>query len=197
MIHIPNAGLYFGIAFVVMLLSAWLMGRQSRFFFTKYPLRRKFTIREMEFPSRSFELETLINGIYLLPDDAPKTIKALKKQLLLDYFLFIPAVYGGIFILCMHIAGELRTEVGHYWFRGLAWAQLISFVLDYIENTYFWIMIGKRDIPVPKPDVTKPEPVSRSFKTMQLLQVFKWGFPLIGIVCCLSVLAYFWFSGRY
>ncbi|MCD6012062.1 MAG: hypothetical protein K0Q79_1924 [Flavipsychrobacter sp.] len=197
MIHIPNTGLYFCIAFAVMLLATWLMSRQGRHLFTKDPLRRKFTMLEMEFPAKSYELETLINGIYLLPDEAPKTIKALKKQLLLDYLLFIPAVYSCIYILCMHIAVELKTEVGRYWFMGLGWAQIIPFILDYIENTYFWIMINKRNIPVPKPDVTKPEPVSRPFKMMQLLQVFKWGIPLIGAVCSISVVAYFWLSGRY
>jgi len=197
MIPIPNAGLYFCIAFAITLVATWLINRQSKFFFTKDPLRRKFSILEMEFPAKSFELENLINGIYLLPDEAQKTVKAVKNQLLLDYFLFIPATYGGIYILCMHVAANLQTTVGSYWFVGLAWAQLISFLLDYIENTYFWIMIGRQNIPIPKPDPEKPEVISASFKMMQILEAFKWGLALIGIVCCTSVMAYFWLSGNF
>lgn len=195
MIHIPHTWLYFWIALGIAALASWLMGRQARFFFTKDPLRRKFSILEMEFPAKSFELETLINGIYLLPNDAAKTIRSLKNQLLLDYLLFVPAAYGGIYILCMHIAAHMATDLGKFWFVGLAWAQLISFALDYIENTYFWIIIGRRNIPIPPPDVTKPEAISPSFRMLQLLETFKWGIALVGIVCCISVLAYFWLSG--
>lgn len=196
MISLPQPGLYLGIAFGIMLVATWLMGRQGKFFFTKDPIRRQFSILEMEFPAKSFDLENIINGIYQLPDDAPKTIRALKAQLLLDYLLFIPAVYGGVFVLCMHLAGSLHTDMGRYWFTGLAWAQALAFILDYIENTYFWIMIGKRDIPVPRPAPFEPEKTSRSFKAMQLLEIVKWGLPLLAMACCLSVLAYFWLSGK-
>ena len=196
MMTIPNTGLCFCIAFAIMLVATWLMGRQSRFFFTKDPVKRKFTMFEMEFPAKSFELERLINGIYELPE-SPKTIKALKYHLLLDYFLFIPATYGGIYVLCMHIAANLETAVGRGWFVGLAWAQVISLALDCAENTYFWVMAGKRNLPVPAPDVTKPEPVSPTFKAMQWLEAVKWGLPLTGVVCCISVLAYFWLAGKF
>lgn len=197
MITIPHTGLYFGIAFAVMLLATWLMGRQGRFFFTKDPIKRKFSILEMEFPAKSFDLENLINGIYALPGDAVKTIRALKAQFLLDYLLFIPAAYGGVFILCMHLAGAMQTAMGRYWFIGLAWAQVIAFTLDYIENTYFWIMVGKRDIPIPKPTPFRPVEKSRSFKVMRVLEIIKWGLPLLGFICCLSLLACFWLSGKF
>jgi hypothetical protein len=197
MITIPHTGLYFGIAFAVMLLATWLMGRQGRFFFTKDPIRRKFSILEMEFPAKSYDLENLINGIYMLPGDAVKTIRALRAQFLLDYLLFIPAAYGGVFILCMHLAGDMQTAMGRYWFIGLAWAQVIAFILDYIENTYYWIMIGKRNLPIPKPTPFGPVEKSRSFKIMRVLEIIKWGLPLLGFICCVSLLACFWLSGRF
>lgn len=196
MITIPYAGWCFVIALAVVFLSSWLMGRQSRFLFTKDPIRRGFSMFELQFPAKSFDLENLVNGIYALPEDAHRTIKALRIQLLLDYILFIPAAYGGIFVLCMHLASDMETAVGHYWFTGLAWAQVIPFILDYIENTYFWIMIGKRDIPVPRPTPFEPEKTSRSFRTMQWLEIFKWGLPLLAFACCLSLLAYLWLSGK-
>lgn len=194
MIIIPSPWLLICIAIALILLSAWLMGRQSRFFFTKDPVRRKFSMLEMEFPARSFDLEALINGIYQLPDDKAKTVRALKAQLLLDYLLFIPAVYGAVFLLCMSMANSFVVPIGRYWFTGLAWAQVIPFVLDYIENTYFWKMISKGLLNIPKPDPFQPEQVSPSFKTMKYLEIFKWGIPLIAFACWASVEAYFWVS---
>ena len=196
MITIPYAGWCFIAALAVVFLSSWLMGRQSRFLFTKDPIRRPFSLFEMQFPAKSYDLENLINGIYQLPADAAKTVRALKVQLLLDYFLFIPAVYGGIFILSMHLAAGMQTSVGRCWFMGLAWAQVIPFILDYIENTYFWIMIGKRNIPIPRPTPFQPPKTSRSFRAFQWLELFKWGLPLLAFSCCLSLLAYLWLSGK-
>lgn len=196
MIHIPNLGLLFCIALAVVILSSWLMGRQGKLFFTKDPLRRKFSILEMEFPAKSYDLEYLIKGIYLLPE-AQTTVKAVKRQLLLDYLLFIPAAYGGIFLLSMHVATSIPFHIGQYLFAGLAWAQIIPFVLDYIENTYFWILVGKRDIYIPPPVITKEEPQTATFKLMQWLERFKWGIPLITFVSCLSVMAYSWLSGGF
>lgn len=197
MIVIPNTGLWFVIGFAVVLLSSWLMGRQSRFFFTKDPLKRKFSIMEMEFPAKSYELERLINGIYALPDLAARTIKALRTQLLIDYLLFIPAAYGCIFLLCMYVAGHTATGVGTASFTVLAWAQAIPFVLDYLENTYFWILSGERDIPIPKPNPLNPPPVPLSFRLMRILEVLKWGIALVAAVCALSAMAYFWLSGKF
>ena len=196
MITIPYAGWCFIAALAVVFLSSWLMGRQSRYLFTKDPIRRRFSLFEMQFPAKSFDLENLINGIYQLPADAARTVRALRMQFVLDYLLFIPAAYGGLFVLCMHLAGGMQTAMGRYWFLGLAWAQIVPFILDYIENTYFWIMTGRRNIPVPRPTPFHPPQTSPSFKAMQVLELFKWGLPLLAFACCLSLLAYLWLSGK-
>lgn len=196
MIEIQHTCFWVLTGLAVVVLSSWLMARQGRYFFTKDPLKRKFTILEMEFPAKSYELERLINGIYALPDEAAKTIRALRKQLLLDYLLFIPAAYGTIFVLCMYVAHNTATGFGACIFAGLAWAQAIPFLLDYVENTYFWILSGSRNIPIPRPNPLKPEPVPTSFRMMRALEALKWGIALVGAVCCLSAVAYFWLSGK-
>jgi len=195
-IEIANSGFLVLAGLAIVVLSSWLMGRQGRYFFTKDPLRRKFSILEMEFPAKSYELERLINGIYALPEEAPRTIKALRTQLLLDYLLFIPSAYGSIFVLCMYVAQHTATGFGACSFAVLAWAQAIPFVLDYAENTYFWILSGKRDIPIPRPNPLKPEPLPASFRMMRALEALKWGIALVAAVCCLSAVSYFWLSGK-
>lgn len=195
-IEIANTGFLFLAGLAIVVLSSWLMGRQGRFFFTKDPLKRKFSILEMEFPAKPYELERLINGIYALPEEAPKTIKALRMQLLLDYLLFIPAAYGSIFLLAMYVANNTATDFGACSFAVLAWAQIIPFVLDYAENTYFWILAGKRNIPVPRPNPLEPEPIPLSFRVMRGLEALKWGIALVAAVCCLSAMSYFWLSGK-
>ena len=189
MVLIDNPWFYFCIAFAVMLLATWLMGMQGAYLFTKDPLRRKFSMMEMEFPDNKSDLSYLVRGIYQLPDEAAKTIKALRIQLLVDYLLFIPATYGGIFILCMATASKLTSTVGIYFFTIVAWGQCLCFALDYIENTYFWIIIGNRDLPVPAGDGT--------FKLMEVLEALKWGFSLVGGIGGFSAIVYFWLSGEY
>ncbi|PZF74360.1 hypothetical protein [Taibaiella soli] len=198
MIQIPNFLFLLCAAFVIMLVATWLMRKQSQFFFTKDPVRRKFSILEMEFPVKSFDLEYLIKGIHDLPDEADKTVTAVHRQLLVGSLLFIPALYGSIYILCMHVAVNVETPaIGRWWFVMLGWAQLVSLLLDYVENIYFWRMVGNKNIVIPKPDLSKPEIAAPSFKMIQILEIVKWGIVLIGFVCSISVMAYFWLIGNY
>lgn len=186
---IANPWLYFNIAFAVMLLATALMNKQGEYLFTKDPLRRKFSMMELEFPAKKDDLAYLIRGIYLLPDEARKTIKALRAQLLIDYLLFIPATYGGIFLLCIRLSEKMITTVGYYYFLALACGQCLCFVLDYIENTWFWIIISKPNLAIPK--------TNTSFRMLQVLEILKWGFALAGAISGFSVLFYFWLTGLY
>src|SRR5688572_14736171 len=103
-IDIPDSWFWFVIAFGIMLLSSILMGIQGRYFFTKDVVVRKFSMMDLEFAATPQELTNILNGIYLLPTDTRsspgtgKVIRALKGQLLIDTFLFMPATYGSIFI---------------------------------------------------------------------------------------------------
>ena len=188
MTTISQPWLCFCIAYGVMALATILMGQQGAFFYTKDPIRRKFSILEMEFPGKPNEIADLVRGIYLLPGEAAKTIKAVKTQLLLDCLLFIPATYGGIFILCMQVAHKMPPGFGCDFFVMLAWGQGLSFILDYIENTYFLSLIGQRDLKSQSKTI---------FVLMRVLECFKWGFALVGAACGFSAMVYYWLSGKY
>ena len=188
MINLPEPWLYFCICIAITLLSTWLMARQGNSFYTLDPLRRKFSMLEMEFPAKEKDFTELINGIYMLPDESKKIVRALKIQLLLDYFLFIPATYGAIFIMCMEISRILDNPIS-YLFIGLAWSQCLCFLLDYIENTFFWCIINR-------PEHLKDRE-NLFFKMIQVLELMKWGFALIAGIGGLSAIVFFWLSGHY
>src|SRR5690349_21304364 len=107
-IDIHNPWLLFCIGFGLMLLSTYLMGVQARKFFTMDPVKRNVSMLALEFPSKNTEVANIMRGIYLLPGDARKaSLRALKTQLLLDYFMFMPGTYGGIMVMCLGVADKM------------------------------------------------------------------------------------------
>jgi len=194
-LHIPDTWLWFTIAFAVMLLSSLIMAIQGRKFYTLDVVVRKFSILDLEFAATPKEISTIIRGIYRLSEQPqgsndninPATVtSALKGQLLVDFFLFMPATYGCIFILCMKVATKM-TPVGAEIFTALAYLQVIAFVLDAIENVYLWNKI--------KPDSGPSTPATHRLFT--LLEVMKWGSALAGAICSIFALLHFWVSGLY
>jgi hypothetical protein len=98
----------------------------------------------------------------------------------------MPGAYGSIFILCMNLSWKMPAS-GAYFFSILAWLQGIAWLCDIIENIY---LLGKIH--------RNPIPSSHSiFKAYQYLEVLKWGCALLGAVCGLSSLLYFWLAGSY
>ncbi len=206
MINIAHPWFYFCCALAVMLFSTLLMGAASKWFFSKDPLRRSFSILELEFPSNEHDLKSLLDGIFTLPEDAGKTVNALRKHTFLDSLLFIPATYGGIFILCMQVAGRLTDSWLANLFIFFAWAQVASALLDYIENAHILLLLkrAKERAAHPQPrqhqddfQALKIEKPSATFIFMQWLELFKWGFALIGATIGFSALAFFWINGTY
>ncbi len=178
--------IYFCIFFGAMLLMSLIMSVQSSRFYTMHVVIRKFSIIDFEFPVSALELATFIKGIFKLPPElSKKSLRALKGQLLLD-FLFMPAAYGSIFFLCMKVSLKM-VSFGHSLFAVLAWLQCIAWLCDIIENIYLLNKIK------PEPAVSKP-PVHKAY---QILEAFKWGIALTGIVCSVSAMAYYWLDGRY
>jgi hypothetical protein len=178
--------IYFCIAFGAMLLISFIMSLQSTNFYTMYVVIRKFSIIDLEFPASALELVTFIKGIFLLPVElSKKSLRALRGQLYLD-FLFMPAVYGSIFLLCMKVSLKM-TSFGHGLFAILAWLQLIPLLCDVIENIYLLNKIR------PEPVISKPA----VHKAYQILEIFKWGIALTGAVCSIAAIFYFWLVGRY
>lgn len=189
MLNLNDPWFYFCICTGCMFLSTSLMGKQGEHFFTQDPLIRKFSIIEMEFPAKKMDLSELINGIYLIPDKSKKVIKALKIQLLLDYLLFVPSTYGAIFVMCMEVSRTLSNQFGVYLFIALAWAQCLCFLLDYVENTFFWFIINKPQLLDGREQ--------RIFRIFQVLEITKWGFALLGGIGGISAISFFWLSGYY
>jgi hypothetical protein len=185
-ILIPNGWILFCVAFGVLLITSFIMSRLSRHFYTYDVLERKFSIMDLQWPSSPIELVNLVKGIYKLPlPKQQRTLSALKKHLYVD-FIFMPAAYGSIFLLCMNISWKM-TLAGPYLFAGLAWLQIVALVLDVIENIYLLRKIG--------PEIVEASPATH--KAYGYLERFKWGIALLALICALSALLYFWLVGRY
>ncbi|MEC5144990.1 hypothetical protein [Chitinophaga sp. 212800010-3] len=172
----------------VMLLTSWIMHLQSREFYMLDVVMRKFSILDMQFPATPGELPALIKHIYALPEAArQRTLSALRGQLWVD-FLFMPAAYGSIFLLCLEVAAKMPPlSVCASLFSCLGWLQLLAWICDIIENIYLLQKI--RPDPVPS--------TQAAHRTYQWIEFIKWGVSLTGMVSALSALLFFWVSGQY
>lgn len=176
----------FCIVFGAMLLFSFLMSFQSKNFYTEHVVIRKFSMLDLEFPASALELVTYVKGIFKLPTGlAKKTLNALRGQLYFD-FIFMLALYGSIFILCMKVSMKL-TSFGHELFAFLAWLLFIPLLCNIIENIYLLNKIH------PEAVVSKPA----IHKGYQLLQMGKWVIALTVAVCSLAAIFYFWLVGQY
>ncbi|MEO8763899.1 MAG: hypothetical protein ABI416_06420 [Ginsengibacter sp.] len=177
---------HFCIAFGVMLLVGFVMSLQSANLYSLHVVVRKFSMIDLEFPASSQELISFIKGIFLLPGDlSKKSLKALKSQLYLD-FIYMPALYGSIFMFCMKVSQKM-TSFGHPLFAILAWLQCIAWLCDIIENIYL---------------LNKLRPQAGESKTIPYpaylgLEITKWGIALTATVCSIAAMSYFWLVGRY
>ena len=184
--YLDFSWIYFCIAFGVMLLLQLMMGFQSRNFFTKHMVIRKFSVLDLEFPPSAQELASFIKDIFNLPPElVKKTTKALKSQLWLD-FLFMPALYGSIFILSMKVSAKM-IYFGHKLFAVFAWLLFLAWLCDIIENIYLLNKIR------PDPEISKPF----VHKSYEILEMVKWGIPLLTAVCSIAAIFYFWLIGLY
>jgi len=178
--------IWFCIGLGATMLIGFIMHLQSKNFYTLHVFVRKFSILDLEFPASPLELATYIKGIFLLPKELSlKSLRALKGQLYL-HLLFIPVMYGTIFLLCLEVSHKMNF-LGNYIFSLLAWIQIIPLICDYIENFYLIQKI--------RPDVAvSSQSVHNSF---QLLGKLKWAISLTAAVFSISGLAYFWLTGAY
>ncbi len=184
---IENSLVLFCITFGVMQLTSLIMKRQEANFCTNDGTVRAFSIFDLEFAANAKEIVNLISGIFNLPPAKQHTsVKALKSQLYID-FLFMPAAYGSIFLLCIKTSDKLTTHAGKTVFLVLAWMQVLAWLCDIIENIYLLTKIS------PKPKGSGPF----AFALYQLNEWFKWGISLTGAVCGISAMLYFWLTGSY
>jgi hypothetical protein len=183
---ISNAWCWLCFSAALLLFTSFIMLRQARQFYLFDVVVRKFSIIDLQFPASSKEIPELIKGIYALPaPQQSRTLSALRGQLWVD-FLFMPALYGSIFLLCIQVANKM-TPSGEIFFECLAWLQLIAWLFDAMENGYLLNKI--------KPGVTPSTP--EVHKAYQQMVFAKWILLLTGIVCAFSALLFFWVSGKY
>ncbi|HEY9259369.1 hypothetical protein [Chitinophaga sp.] len=183
---INDAWYWLCISMGVLLLTTFIMMRQSRQFFTMDVVMRRFSILDLEFPGTPAEIPGIIKGVYALPVvQQAKTLLALRGQLWMD-FLFMPAAYGSIFLVCIKVA-EKMNPAGTALFTWLAWLQLLPWLCDIIENIY---LLRKT-----YPNV--PASTKTVHKMYQWLEITKWGVASIGMVCGLSALLFFWVTGDF
>jgi len=182
--EIPNTWCWFCWTFGVALATTLMMSFQSRNFLTRYRSIRKFSILDLEFPSSAQDLVKIIGGMYRLPKiESEKSIRSLRNSLYID-FAFMPAIYGSVFLLCMHVS-EKFSWIGVSVFAVFAWFQGLSWIFDIIENIYLLQKI-------------KPDAVQSSALVHELYRymvIAKWAIALFGGVCSLMALLYFWTTG--
>ena len=177
---------HFSIAFGAVLILTFIMGLQSRNFYTNHVVVRKFSILDLQFPASALELVNYIKGIFSLPANLTrKVLKNLRGQIYLD-FLFMIAAYGTVFILCMKVSMKM-SSFGQGLFAVLAWMQILPFLFDVIENIYLLKKI-KSNPPVSSPAM---------HKLMQILAFSKWIIALTAAVCSVAAMSYFWLVGRF
>jgi hypothetical protein len=127
---------------------------------------------KLEFPTDQTTISNLIHQIRALPgDEATGVIKALRAQLITDFF-FMPATYGGIFILCMAAACRQTHSIGlHHLLLILAWGQSIALMCDIIENIY--LLKQSR----------QPSAFTKIlFSGYKIMETLKWGTSVSGLL---------------
>jgi hypothetical protein len=181
-----NAWCWLCISMGLLVVTGYIMSIQSRQFFTMDVVIRPFSILDLEFPGSPQEIPAIIKGVYALPSgQRSTTLAALRGQLWVD-FLFMPAAYGSIFLICIKVA-EKMNPAGTTLFTWLAWLQLLPWLCDFIENIY---LLRKT-----YPNV--PASTKRGHTAYQWMEITKWSISLIGMVCGVSALLFFWVSGDF
>ncbi len=185
--YITSNWMWFCIAFGMVLVKSFMMRIQSMNFYTQDVVIRRFSIMDLVFPASPLEVVLLIKGIYGLPvKRRKKTLQSLKAQLYID-FLFMPAVYGTIFLACMKVSLVMKSFSGQELFADLAWIQILPFICDILENIYLLNKISPNIAP-------SKQAVHKAF---HLLEIIKWGIALTGAICAIAAIVYLWLTGRY
>ncbi len=174
--------------FTLLLVTNFIMSRQSQSFYTYDVMRKSFSIFDLEFPSSVTELTNLLSGITKLKnDEGAKVTRMLRGNLMVDFF-FMPAIYGFIFLLCMLVSFKM-VSIGQVFFAGLAWLQLLAWMFDIIENIY---LLGKLN------KINQPLVLNASnFKKYRKMVLAKWIIASFALVCAIAALLQYWILGNF
>jgi hypothetical protein len=165
--------------FGVLTITSLCMNVVARNFFIGV---RPFSIFDLELPVSERALYSLLSQI-------PKKARAaLRTHLWID-FLFMPAAYLGITLLCYKTSMKME-HAGKWIFTGLAIMQLIPWLFDILENIFLLLKLS-----TVTPGETKE--TGGGFGFFQFLVKTKFAISLTGFVCSIFGLLYFWIVGRY
>jgi len=143
---------------------------------------RPFSIFDLELPVSERALYSLLSQL------PKKASRALRSHLWID-FLFMPAAYLGIALLCYKTSLKME-HAGKWIFSWLAIAQLIPWLFDILENIFLLSKLGS----VSQGQANES---GRGFGFFQFLVKTKFAIALTGTMCSVFGLLYFWIVGRY
>ena len=146
---IENWWPFFTALFLLFLVTSLWMAKVAKHFVL--PSSKHFSIFDLELPPSEKSFTILLQDI---GKDA-EARKSLKQHLLID-FLFMPAAYLGIALLCFKTSLKMAS-IGKWLFLILAAAQLIAWLLDVIENIYLWRKVSKPPVGLPETNTEKNE----------------------------------------
>jgi hypothetical protein len=184
-LKIIDGWVHLSVLIVLAVILTRVMMKQGRQFFTMDPVKKQFSMLDLEFPGSAQEILNIVQGIYALPPaDSQTVLRALRRQLRTD-FLFMPVIYGAIFVLCKQVYWLMPKGEGDF-FNFLAYLQAVPWLLDIIENIFLFGRIRK-----------EATLCSRgTFAAYRVLELFKWGIALLGIAFGVSSLFYLWLTGH-
>jgi len=185
-LHIPHLWTWLIVCLLVFCFVSYIMSKQANLFVSGRT-GKKFSIFDLEFPASRSSLQSLIQSIDLLPNPSlfpePANVKkAIRSQLWLD-FIFMPAAYGGIFLLCMAASYCVRNALQNF-FIIFAWMQMIAWLFDILENILLFRQIKK-------PVVMG----TTAFKLYQIMELLKWSIASLGLFLSIFALCYCWLMG--
>jgi hypothetical protein len=159
---IPHLWIYFGLCLADVLVTQRIMAGQGKHFFYFEGGRKPFTMLNLEFPKDLAYFYTVLSGIDKLePADAAIVKRNVRAQLWVD-FIFMPGTYTGVFLVCM-AAAEKSGGVVNQVFAGLAWFQVVCWLLDITENIYLFSQLRQAK-----------KPSAFGFACYRVLELLKW-----------------------
>jgi hypothetical protein len=168
--------------FTIMIITSLWMAAIARHFYTAKEGLRSFSIFDLEFAATEAMLDKIV---FYSTDDARKQ---LRRHLWVD-FLFMPAVYIGIALLCYKTALKMEW-IGRYLFFVLAALQALPWLFDILENNYLFQKLRKKSNEFSTQD-------SPGFKAYQFFVKAKFTIALTGTICSVFGLLYFWLMGSF
>ncbi|TDH25242.1 hypothetical protein EXU57_14150 [Segetibacter sp. 3557_3] len=178
---------FFNFVFGVFQVLGFIMIGQSRRFYTKELVVRKFSIMELKLPATPASLYNVIAGLFQLDARQRRiSIEAVRRQLFTD-FLFMPLTYAIVFMLCWRVADKISLEPARQFYTFLGLLQPLCLLVDMSANVFLLRKL--------KPNTQLPSKANH--RIYLRLQLLKWIIFVVASVCSIAAICYFWLVGNY